>query len=159
MVDYGRKISDILFDKAEIFLSLPANEPLNTVNPIACYSDDTTSNCSKWKFTSSDLYLLSTKNLRAQFPELCARQQHSKNFSVRQSLSSAFNLLGHRKANEGDSTLLEKFIGQPHTSWREVYRSNTNNHLMNMSIISWWICPLICSVKKATKPEKCLLNT
>ena len=47
MVDYGRKISDILFDKAEIFLSLPANEPLNTVNTIACYSDDTTSNCSK----------------------------------------------------------------------------------------------------------------
>ena len=158
MVDYGRKISDILFDKAEIFLSLPANKPLNTVNPITCYSDDTTSNCSKWKFTSSDLYLLSTKNLRAQFPELCARQQHSKNFSVRQSLSSAFNLLGHRKANEGDSTLLEKFIGQPCTSSREVYRSNTNNHLMNMSIISWWFCPLICSVKKATKPEKCLLN-
>ena len=33
MVDYRRKISDILCDKAEIFLSLPANEPLNTIIP------------------------------------------------------------------------------------------------------------------------------
>lgn len=33
MVDYRRKISDILCNKAEIFLSLPANEPLNTIIP------------------------------------------------------------------------------------------------------------------------------